>query len=40
MRFNGIKNFFSIEDRNSRKEQKDMLKRNMKIDEFRSEGLI
>ena len=40
MRFNGIKNFFAIEDMNSRKEQKDELKRNMNIESFRTDGLM
>lgn len=40
MRFDQVKNFFAIEDRNSRREQKNEMKRNMKIDEFRSDGLV
>ena len=40
MRLNGIKDFFAIEDRNVRKEQKSELKRNLNLEMNRMDGLM
>ena len=40
MRFDQVKNFFAIENKSFRQEKKNELRRNINIEEFRSDGLI
>ena len=40
MRLNGIKDFFAIEDKNIRREQKSELKRNLNLEMNRIDGFM